>query len=254
MREVIRYAYLAGLIDGDGYLKITKTQRNGRAQYAIQIGIQQLWPGEAVHRFAEAFGGRMLKPMAWPGHRLMARCEVHARMAEAALKSLLPHLLVKRKQAQPLVEFNSMKAAPKQGFVTYSFQHRWGFPVTAHRKSFSPEQLEEMDRVRVRLLAPHEGREGPGSGVEVPMTPEKKAQDRWTREETLAYLAGIMDSDGNFRIEKKRVPEMLSPHYRINIRAAQVTPSPAIELLAKTFGGKMAIRRSRQPNHRDLVS
>jgi len=174
-------------------------------------------------------------------------------MAEAALKSLLPYLLVKGKQALLLVEFNSIKAAPKRGSVTYSFQHRWGFPVTAHRRCFSTDQLEEMDGVRARLIATHEGREGPLNGVEVPVTPEEKARDHWTREETLAYLAGIMDSDGNFRVVKMRVPEMLWPHYRINIRASQVTPSPAIELLAKTFGGKMTIWRTTRPNHRDLV-
>lgn len=70
----------------------------------------------------------------------------------------------------------------------------------------------------------------------------------------LAYLAGVMDSDGNFRVEKKRIPDMLGPHYRINVRCAQVMRSPAVELLAKTFGGRLGVRRSRRPNHKDLLS
>ena len=65
---------------------------------------------------------------------------------------------------------------------------------------------------------------------------------------------GVVDSDGNLRIEKKRVRDMLGPNYRINIRCAQVVPSPALELFAKTFGGRLAVRKSQSPNERDLVS
>lgn len=76
----------------------------------------------------------------------------------------------------------------------------------------------------------------------------------WTREETLAYLAGIMDSDGNFRIIRQRVPEMRWPHYRINIRCAQVKPSPAIGLLSLTFDGQVTTMKSQRPTCRDLAS
>jgi len=76
----------------------------------------------------------------------------------------------------------------------------------------------------------------------------------WSRTEAFAYLAGVMDSDGSFRIERRHVQEMLGPQYRIAIRCAQVKPSPAVELLAKTFGGRTAKIRSRWPNHRELVS
>ena len=76
----------------------------------------------------------------------------------------------------------------------------------------------------------------------------------WTREETLAYLASVMDCDGNFRIPKRRVSEMRWPHYRINVRCSQVSPSPAVMLLASTFGGKVKIKRERQRDHRDLAA
>jgi len=47
---------------------------------------------------------------------------------------------------------------------------------------------------------------------------------------------------------------MIGPHYRIGIRCSQVVPSAAVELLARTFGGRIGAKRSTQPNHRDLVS
>ena len=74
------------------------------------------------------------------------------------------------------------------------------------------------------------------------------------REQLLSYLAGIIDSDGNLRIEKRRVKRMIGPHYRINIRCGQVLPSPAVELLAGTFGGRVGLRKSHRPNHRDLAT
>ncbi|MFQ5947179.1 MAG: hypothetical protein ACE5NC_13175 [Anaerolineae bacterium] len=71
--------------------------------------------------------------------------------------------------------------------------------------------------------------------------------------EVLAYLAGVMDSDGYFKIEKRRVKGMINPHYRIKIGAGQVAPSPAIDLLAKTFGGKVRVRDYGGQGHRPLA-
>lgn len=88
MDENETLAYLAGLLDGDGYLKIVKSSlKGGRwVYYQIQVGIQQLWPGEAVRLFARTFTGKMMKPMIRAGLRPMARCELHTRKAEAALQ------------------------------------------------------------------------------------------------------------------------------------------------------------------------
>lgn len=85
------------------------------------------------------------------------------------------------------------------------------------------------------------------------MESETESPPEWSPGKTLAYLAGIMDSDGNFRIEKKNVKGMLVPNYRINIRASQVIPSPAIELLAKTFGGRARTKKSNRPTQRNLA-
>src|SRR3989475_9248987 len=83
------------------------------------------------------------------------------------------------------------------------------------------------------------------------LTPEQLG---WTRKQLLSYLAGIIDSDGNLRIEKRRVKGMIGPHYRINIRCGQVLPSRAVELLAATFGGRVGLSKSRRPNQRDLAT
>ena len=254
MSTNVRFAYLGGLIDGDGYLKIVKSASRRRVNYLVQIGIQQLWPGPAVQFFAETFDGKMMRPMLWPGRRTIARCELHGRKAGRALARLAPYILVKGEQVRLLVELSRKKAQPKEDRFHYTFVNRRGLRITRSRPCWGAGQLLEMGRLRTALLTLHEGRGNAADfNGEFEGWGRASAVTR-TREETLAYLAGIMDSDGNFRIEKKGVPEMLSPHYRINIRAAQVRPSPAIELLAKTFGGNMTSRRARRPNRRDLVS
>src|SRR2546426_7838384 len=53
-------AYLAGIVDGDGYFKVSRTYRTSRTvhpYYATTVGVSQLWPGEGVRIFAAAFGG-----------------------------------------------------------------------------------------------------------------------------------------------------------------------------------------------------
>jgi hypothetical protein len=240
-------AYLAGVIDGDGYFKVTKGRRqeSTRPYYHVQIGLQQLWPGEAVHLFSKTFSGKMMKPMLWSGHRPIARCEISDRRAELAIGRLLRYLLVKRYQAELLLDLNGLRSKPKLGRFSFTFTNSRGLRITKTYPWFSPEQLEAMERIRGRVLALHEGK---------CFAPTNTHRETWTQEETLAYLAGVMDSDGNFRITRRPVKGMLGPHYRINIRAAQVLPSPAVSLLAKTFGGNVTIKRSKRPTQRDLVS
>lgn len=243
-------------MDGDGYFKIVKRRLHGGdedwAGYSPQIGIQQLWPGEAVSLFAATFGGRMTKPMTRPGFQAMARCELHTRKAEVATERLLPFLLIKAEQAAILLELCRLKRESKKGVCTFTFQSRRGTTVTRSKPAFSTAQRNAMGLLRERLLELHEGRrlgsalaENRINGV-LPISLDA--------EETLAYLAGIMDSDGSFRVERRRAKGMLGLHYRINMRAAQVAPSAAIDLFAKTFGGHTSLTKSKVANHRDLVS
>src|SRR2546428_12257795 len=116
-----------------------------------------------------------------------------------------------------------------------------------------------MEGVRQALRSSHDGTRPTGKLVSSrlslegyqELTPEQLG---WTRKQLLSYLAGIIDSDGNLRIEKRRVKGMIGPHYRINIRCGQVLPSRAVELLAATFGGRVGLSKSRRPNQRDLAT
>lgn len=200
-------AYLGGVIDSDGYLKITTRGPYGTSKpyYRITVGLQQLWPGPAVHLFAKTFEGMMMRPMIWRGHRPMARCEIHERKASAAVRRLLPYLLVKKNQALLLLELRALKLLSQQGLGGCS---------------------ESMEVICETVLSLHDESESRGEQV-LPVSSALKGYEKlgplelgWSRCETFAYLAGVMDSDGNLRVEKKVVKGMLSPFYRINIRAS----------------------------------
>src|SRR2546428_1003219 len=107
-----------------------------------------------------------------------------------------------------------------------------------------------MEEVRQALRRSHDGIDRAGKlGPSLPsfegyqqLTPEQLG---WTRKQLLSYLAGIIDSDGNLRIVKRRGKRMINPHHPVNIRCGQVLPSPAAERLARTFSGRVGPRQSR---------
>src|SRR3989449_6720542 len=236
-------AYLAGIVDGDGYFKVSRTYRTSRTvdpYYATTVGVSQLWPGEGVRIFAAALGGFIEDPRKISIGRWMARCEVRGSKAESAARRLLPFLQLKRNQAILLLEIGRLR------------------PGRARVRDRGVA-CSEMEEVRQVLRRSHDGIDRAGKlGPSQPsfeayqqLTPEQLG---WTRKQLLSYLAGIIDSDGNLRIEKRRVKGMIGPHYRINIRCGQVLPSRAVELLAATFGGRVGLSKSRRPNQRDLAT
>ena len=122
------------------------------------------------------------------------------------------------------------------------------------------DRSEQLEPTRQLLLALHDGQPKE-------LKPSGRADDAlrgyvrlgppelgWAQSQVHAYLAGIMDSDGSFRIERRRVRDMLHPHYRLNLRCAQVAPSRAIDLLAETFGGNVGFRVDGRPNTRRLAT
>jgi len=220
-------AYLAGLVDGDGYFKVTRSYRTPgtvHPYYATIVGVSQLWPGEAVKIFAATFGGVVMDPRKISRGRWMARCEIFGTKAESAARRLVPFLQLKREQAILLLEIGQLRV------------HRSG-PVRDGGAACT-----RMEARRQALRLSHSGIGRPRNLVSrsdllegyEELTPEQLG---WSREQLLSYLAGIIDSDGNLRIERKRVEGVIGHHYRINIRCGQVLPSRAVELLAKTFGG-----------------
>jgi hypothetical protein len=242
--EAVVLAYLGGLVDGDGYIKITRSYRSPRIRhpyYTNVLGVSQLSPGPAVRLFASTLGGDVREVLTPHGTK-MTRCELRGKVAVSAARHLAPFLLLKRNQALLFLEAVHWR------------------PTTHGRTLPTETGHERVERV-LRALVSVQGGTWEYSKNPLPLdasirgygtlTPDEMG---WTRAETLAYLAGIMDSDGNFRICRRRVAGMRWPQYRVNVRCAQVSPSPAVQLLKRIFGGHISLVEDGRPNHRDLVA
>ncbi len=225
-------AYAAGVLDGDGYFSVIKGRnpRYDHPYYQAKIGVKQLWPGQALRFLARTLGGKVVREPQRPGLRPIGRWERYDRGAKLAIKQLLPYLQVKREQAVLLLELQELKG------------NRRGEPEL---------RFSSMERIRQRVLSLNRGR------IKRQADPSRRKNRNWVAEvnevEVLAYLAGVMDSDGSFKIEKRRAKGMINPFYRIKVGAGQVAPSPAIELLAETFGGTIRVRGDGRKGHRPLA-
>ncbi len=226
-------AYTAGVVDGDGFFTIV---RDGSYDptfpyYRIKIGIKQLWPGQGVRFIAQVIGGQVAGPERWKDNRPIARWEVYQQGANSAISSLLPYLRVKTNQAKCLLR-----------------AHR----IIADAYRSHPERKSLIEDTRIEVMELNRGISRVSTPVEV--NPQEEARKiKLSDGEHVAYLAGVMDSDGYFKIEKRSVKRMINPHYRIKIGAGQVAPSPAIELLSKVFGGTIRIRGDGRKGHRPIA-
>jgi hypothetical protein len=226
-------AYVADGMDGDGFFTIVKDGSYDLVYpyYQIKIGIKQLWPGQGVRFISRVIGSQVAGPERWKDNRPIARLEIYQQEANSAISSLLPYLRVKAKQAKCLLRVH--------GIIADDYRHHH------ERKSLIEDvriEVMELNRGATQVSDPPEG------------NPRAEAREiNLSDGERVAYLAGIMDSDGTFKIERKPVKAMINPHSRIKIGAGQVAPSPAIELLAETFGCTIRVRGDGHKGHRPLA-
>jgi excisionase family DNA binding protein len=101
VNELTTLAYLAGVLDSDGYIGIGK-KKAGKwaANYQARVQVKQVTP-EAVDLFHETFGGhRYHSRAATSGARPLWVWGVHSRACRPVLESLLPYLRIKPDRAR----------------------------------------------------------------------------------------------------------------------------------------------------------
>lgn len=94
-------AYLAGVLDSDGYIGINK-RKAGKwaANYQPRVQVKQV-DTEATDLFRETFGGHLYRhePSAERGRPLWC-WQVHSAACRPVLEALLPYLRIKRNRAE----------------------------------------------------------------------------------------------------------------------------------------------------------
>jgi len=149
-------AYLAGLIDGEGYVGIKRSRAyscQGRKTKSYHARIQvRMVDREGVVLLAETFGGHLFteKPHCNNGRPL--HCwSTSDRQAELALTALLPYLRVKRRQAKKVLVLRRLQGRSRRHRTKITgyrdFPNQYGTVRRVANKAFSDEYVAWCDRL-----------------------------------------------------------------------------------------------------------
>lgn len=140
-------AYLAGLVDGEGYIGIKKSQPYNKLTGRINPGYHEriqirMVDEPAIKKFAETFGGWYYKekPHAKKG-RLLYCYQASDKLASNILKYLLPYLVVKLGSAITVLKLRDSKNNPVKVKTEVVSNSRWGTPMTGQRTTLSPDTI-----------------------------------------------------------------------------------------------------------------
>lgn len=108
MNKEIKKAYLAGILDGEGYFGIRKHRKNGntnpRYQEEIKVSMVERQP---IEMLKEIFGGNI--SMQKGTHRPLFRYEANDKIAFRVCKALFEYLIIKKKNAKILLTMRKHK-------------------------------------------------------------------------------------------------------------------------------------------------
>jgi len=96
LRYAAETAYLAGFFDGEGCIQINKG--------SLRLAVCQLNP-EPLKMFQARYGGQIYHRASGPTTRFAYVWNVMATGTSAALRELLPHLVVKREEAETAIAY-----------------------------------------------------------------------------------------------------------------------------------------------------
>lgn len=102
----LHLAYLAGVIDADGYVTATMSTRNGRTYFGAQVGITGSC--RDPHDLAVAtFGGKVLSHSPGKGrehHRRQFHWQMGGKRAVPVIEAVLPYLRIKADRAEMVLD------------------------------------------------------------------------------------------------------------------------------------------------------
>ncbi len=152
-------AYVAGIVDGEGYIGIKKTRAyecQGRKTPGYHARIQiRMVSEEAIRFVSETLGGWYYaeKPHCAQGRPLFT-FQASDESAAGILRALLPFLRVKRENAETVLALRSLQAdsVKHRTKVTgyRNFPNKAGTPRKVRNLALSDEYVAECDRLYLR--------------------------------------------------------------------------------------------------------
>lgn len=151
-------AYIAGLMDADGYFTIKRNTYSVRVikdcvnpTYSERVGIKQI-NNEAIEIIYNNFGGyyHIEKPSCENGKRLYA-LEIRNLKAHEFIKQIYPYLIIKKKQASILLELRKEIQKGRKGTHIIQQKDRWGNMASFTKHFISPEQIAFRENLITQL-------------------------------------------------------------------------------------------------------
>ena len=157
-REVM-LAYLAGLVDGEGCIRIKKTKPykhlTGRVNpgYSEAIQIRMVNP-EGIEIMVEMFGGHYYREQPHSAQGRPLYCYQATDMKAVALcRELLPYLIIKREQAECVLALRKLKdeqPRSKRGKAFTIPHSKTGQPVLIEGRSFDADAIAAREELYLR--------------------------------------------------------------------------------------------------------
>lgn len=148
-------AYLAGMIDGDGFITITRSVRKGKEYFGPQVGIAGT-RREPHDLAASLWGGTVSAYVPKnPDHRTQFNWQRMGKDAVPILEGLLPYLLIKADHARLALELAEHLAEMKSDNPFPWFNADYD-PVAAMRRM--REEMIDMNQSRSRIGKKRAGR------------------------------------------------------------------------------------------------
>jgi hypothetical protein len=147
----IKIAYLAGLVDGEGYIGIKKTKPyknlTGCVNPSYHERIQIRMVAEpAIKLFTEVFGGWYYKEKPHCNNGRPLYCyQSSDKKASEILSILLPYLLVKKESAITVLHLRESKNNPIKVKTDAISDSRWGTPMTGQRTTLHPDMVKQRE-------------------------------------------------------------------------------------------------------------
>ncbi len=180
MIDPIILAYLAGVMDSDGYFGIKRDTYHLRVRkdarvplFHERLGIKQV-SSEAILLLKNCFGGSIShpKPSSDNGKPLYGWAALDKKGAEAT-EALLPYLRIKRRQAECVLKLRALKILGPSGRDTTPMPNRWGKLIVMNRRIMTGEDTEKRQALydEVRSLNKIGNGSHPISNLTGPYTP-----------------------------------------------------------------------------------
>lgn len=216
-------AYIAGYIDGDGCLYIGKYQQKNTTVYELKITICSV-KRDPLDLFLKKFGGRILKQARAKPQRDAYIWSISNKKAQSLLQKIYPYLKDKKNQCEHYLTLYRLIRKNKFKKMCKDKKKRRNDLI---KKCRDDKHLEFHINQSFKEYC---------KSINFTKTPTDK---------DYAYLAGVIDSEGCFRVKKWKPKDKPNYVYAINLSVGN-TRKPILEFLISFFGGSICIRKKQK--------